>query len=108
MWKIVSLLFVQYVNNKVPRLYEAISILNCFTETEAFAVTKDGTTLIYRNSIAMPLDIDDSVAAELIAANAMFAINVSEQFTDALLKVTDGRMSMEEFRGIFMKYRIAA
>ncbi len=102
----MSLLFVQYVNNKVPRLYEAISILNCFTETGAFAVTKDGTTLIYRNSIAMPLDIDDSVAAELIAANAMFAI--SEQFTDALLKVTDGRMSMEEFRGIFMKYRIAA
>lgn len=84
----------------LPRLYEAVSILNCFTETGTFAVTKDGSTLIYRNSIAMPLDIDDSAAEALIAANAMFAINVSEQFADALLKVTDGRMSMEEFRGI--------
>lgn len=48
----------------------------------------------------MPLTIPDEEAAKLIEANTMFAINVSEQFIDALFKVADGRMSMEEFRGI--------
>ena len=84
----------------LPRLYEATAILNCVTETGTFAVTKAGNTLIYRNSIAMPLDTPDDMAEKLMAANAMFAINVSEQFIDMLFKVADGRMSMEEFQGL--------
>ena len=84
----------------LPSLYEATAILNCFAETGTFAVTKAGNTLIYRNSVAMPPTIPDEDAAKLIEANTMFAINVSEQFIDALFKVADGRMSMEEFRGI--------
>lgn len=84
----------------LPSLYEATAILNYFAETGTFAVTKAGNTLIYRNSVAMPLTIPDEEAEKLIEANTMFAINVSEQFIDALFKVADGRMSMEEFRGI--------
>lgn len=84
----------------LPNLYEAVGILNYFLETGAFAVNKTGEMLVYRNSIALPLEMDDEEALKLIVANVAFSLNVSEQFHDVLFRICNGRMSMEEFRGL--------
>lgn len=84
----------------LPNLYEAVGILNYYLETGAFAVNKAGEMLVYRNSLAVPLEMKDEDALELIAENVAYSVNVSEQFHDILFRVCDGRMSMEEFRGL--------
>lgn len=84
----------------LPDLYEAIGTLNYYTETGTFAVNKAGGMLVYRNSIALPAEMEDEAAMELIEANVAFSLNVSERFADLLLRVNDGRMSMREFRGL--------
>lgn len=82
----------------LPMLYEATAILNYYTEAGTFAVNKAGGMLVYRNSIALPLETTDEEALELIAANTAFSFNVSEQFSEILLSISDGRMSIEELR----------
>lgn len=86
---------------RLPDLYEAIAILNYYTEAGTFAVSKAGDMLVYRNSIAVPLEMSDETALELISENIAFSLNASERFADVLFRVSDGRMSMEEFRGLF-------
>lgn len=84
----------------LPALYEAISILNYYTESGTFAVNKDGDMLVYRNSVALPLEMSDETVFEMILANVAFSINVAERFSDLLLRVCDHRMSIEELRGM--------
>lgn len=85
---------------QLPNLYEAAAILNYYTEAGTFAVNKAGGMLVYRNSIALPLDMEDEAALELIVTNVLFSMNVSERYVDILLQVNDGRMDIEDFRAL--------
>lgn len=82
----------------LPSLYEAATVLNYYTEAGTFAINKAGGMLVYRNSIALPLDTTDEEALELIAANTAFSFNVSEHFSEILLSISTGNMTVEELR----------
>lgn len=84
----------------LPDLYEAIALLNYFTESGAFAVNKEGDMLVYRNSIALPPEMSDEAALDMMLANTSFSINAAERFSDVLLGISDGRMSLEELKGM--------
>lgn len=85
---------------QLPDLYEAAGILNYYTEAGTFAVNKTGGMLVYRNSLALPAEMDTEKALELIVTNVLFSMNVSERFVDILLQVNDGRMDIEDFRAL--------
>ena len=74
--------------------------MNYYTEGGTFAVSKDGELLVYRNSVALPLEMSDETVFEMILANVAFSINVAERFSDLLLRVSDHRMSIKELRGM--------
>lgn len=90
----------ELIAQNLPELYEAIGLLNFYAEAGTFAVNKAGSMLVYRNSIVLPLEMDDETALELITTNIAASMNVSERFVDVIMRVNDGRMSMEEFRGL--------
>lgn len=90
----------QLDTERLPELYEAIGLLNFYTEAGTFAVDKAGNMLVYRNSIVLSPELDDATALEQITINFAFSMNVSERFADVLVRVNDGRLSMEEFRGL--------
>lgn len=79
-------------------LHEAVATLNYYTEGGTFAVNKAGGMLVFRNSVVLPVEMEDAEVIKLIVANVAFSLNVSERFADVLLRVNDGRMSLREFR----------
>ena len=89
------------MSETLSNLYEAIGTLNYVTETGQFAISRAGEMLVYRNSLALPLEMTDETDLELIMANVAFSLNVAEKFADIIARVNDGRMSIEEFRGLF-------
>lgn len=82
----------------LPALYEAIALANYYAGTGAFAVNKEGTTLVYRNSIAFFPDTEEEESMKQMETMTSYSLNAIERFLDILFKVCDGRMSMEEFR----------
>ena len=86
------------VEDYVPALYEAIALLNYYMEAGAFAVNKEKTLLAYRNSLALPIELGDEAALDMILANIAYSINVAERFSDLLVQISDGRMSVEELK----------
>lgn len=89
------------IQETLPDIYEVISTLNYVTETGHFAISRAGGMLVYRNTLAMPLEVPDETDLELIMANIAFSLNEAEKFVDVIARVRDGRMSIEEFRGLF-------
>ncbi len=81
----------------VTALSGAISRLNFYLPCGSFAISSDGSILIYKTSAAFPSEWDDNKLYELIELSADTALSVAESHVGLLSDVADGKMSLSEF-----------
>jgi hypothetical protein len=81
----------------VTALSGAVSKLNFYLPYGNFAISCDGSILIYKSSTAFPSDWDDNKLYELIETSADIALSVAESHIGLLSDVADGKMSLSEF-----------
>ncbi len=88
---------VDVPNEGVTALSGAVSKLNFYLPYGSFAISRDGSILIYKSCTAFPSDWDDKELYELIETSADTALSVAESYIGLLSDVADGKMSLSEF-----------
>ena len=83
----------------VSALSGAIARLNFYLPYGAFALSSDGSMLIYKSVVPLRSDKSDDELYETMELSADNSILVPESYTDLLVQVSEGRMLLNEFIG---------
>jgi hypothetical protein len=81
----------------VAALSGAVSRLNFYLPYGSFAISSDGSLLIYKSCSAFPSNWDGQKLYELIETSADTALFVAESHIGTLSDIADGKMSLSEF-----------
>ena len=81
----------------IPAVSEAITKLSFYMPTGTFVMNKQGTILAFKVSQILPDDLDEDSCVSLMNVAASHAIQLPERYTQVLLQLADGRLSLEQF-----------
>ena len=85
--------------NHEQELCEAIAKLNFYLGCGAFALERDGDTLVYKLVTLISVNTSDEDALAQMNAAAAHAIQLPEKYTMILEKIAAGTASLDEFWG---------
>lgn len=81
----------------VPAVAEAVRVLNFYLECGAFVMNPTGNLLAFKLVTPVPVSYTTEQLLELININAGHALQITERYVDNLLRLSDGRHSLEHF-----------
>lgn len=81
----------------VPAVSQAVGILNFYLECGAFVLGSGGKLLAFKLVSPMPVTYPKAQLLELMNINAGHALQITERYVDHLLRLADGRDSLEHF-----------
>lgn len=81
----------------VPAVSEAVRVLNFYLECGAFVLNPAGNLLAFKLVSPIPVSYSMEQLLEIININAGHAIQITERYVDNLLRLSDGRDSLERF-----------
>ncbi len=81
----------------VTSLSGAVSRLNFYLPYGSFAISSNGSILIYKACTAFPSEWDDQRLSELMKTSADTALSVAESHTELLSDIADGKLPLSEF-----------
>jgi hypothetical protein len=93
----VLTLLINIPAGAVPALSIAISKLNFFLPYGNFCLSKDGTTLIFKNISVLRSDHDDEKLYEDVELAADTALLIPERYLYMLQRVAEGTLQLNEF-----------
>ena len=98
-WYFSSVLTIEtdIPREKAAALSNAIARLNFFMPYGGFCLSPEGDMLTYKSVTALRSDEQDDTLYKDIELSADTALLVPENFTDSLLRILDGRLSLSEF-----------
>ena len=98
-WYFSSVLTIEtdIPREKAAALSNAIARLNFFMPYGGFCLSPEGDMLTYKSVTALRSDEQDDTLYKDIELSADTALLVPENYTDSLLRILDGRLSLSEF-----------
>ncbi len=86
----------------LPELCVAVSAINTFIITGAFAIDAVSKSLVYKNTYAMPADITAETLQDNMELSMGLAVEVVRQFGYLLVEVNQGKRTAESVIDMFI------
>ena len=77
-------------------LYQLLNRINLHIPEGAYIISEDETTLVYRNDIQIPKELDNDGASKVVAVRLIRTIALVTEWIDGLMGYNDGTYSLEE------------
>ena len=87
-------------DDNLAAVYEAMSYRNCAVPVGSFAYDKDHSFVGYRLSVSMPTSFDSEAVYSLMNIAVGNSVSVAETYTDVLIGVATGTVSIDEVKHI--------
>ena len=83
------------------KLYEAVAVLDFHLMLGSFGVSADGAFLSYKLTVPYALDMDKDTLFETVNIATGNAIAVCDQWTDMMLRISEGKGDVEDVKSAF-------
>lgn len=78
-------------------LTKAIEVVNFYLECGAFVINQRGSLLAYKFVLPIPNSLGEERIFEMVDLNAGHSLQLAERYADRLIRLADGRETLEHF-----------